>query len=69
METRRGLQRFVVLFFIEPSARKVEIAGIASAASGLWMNQIDTEIAAARANHQALGNRIIQPEGVGVGDA
>lgn len=38
--TRRGLQTFVVLFFIELSTRKVEIAGIASAANGLWMNQI-----------------------------
>src|SRR5712671_3239572 len=28
--TRRGLQRFIVLFFIELSTRKVEIAGIAS---------------------------------------
>ena len=38
--TRRGLQRFLVLFLIELSTRKVEIAGIASAASGLWMSQI-----------------------------
>jgi len=38
--TRRGLQRFFVLFFMELSTRKVEIAGIASAASGLWMSQI-----------------------------
>src|SRR5499427_4096842 len=38
--TRRGLQRFVVLFFIELSTRKVEIAGIAPIANGLWMNQI-----------------------------
>jgi hypothetical protein len=38
--TRRGLKRFVVLFFMELSTRKVEIAGIASAASGLWMSQI-----------------------------
>jgi putative transposase len=38
--TRRGLQRFIVLFFIELSARKVEIAGIATAANGLWMSQI-----------------------------
>ena len=38
--TRRGLQRFMVLFFIELSTRKVEIAGIASAANGLWMSQI-----------------------------
>ncbi len=38
--TRRGLQRFIVLFLIELSTRKVEIAGIASSANGLWMNQI-----------------------------
>jgi len=37
---RRGLQRFIVLLFIELSTRKVEIAGIAAAANGLWMNQI-----------------------------
>jgi len=29
-----------VLFFIELSTRKVEIAGIAPVANGLWMNQI-----------------------------
>ncbi len=41
--TRKGLQRFMVLFFIELielSTRKVEIAGIASLANGLWMSQI-----------------------------
>ena len=38
--TTRGLQRFVVLFFIELSSRKVEIAGIASGPNGLWMSQI-----------------------------
>ena len=38
--TRRGLQRFFVMFFIELSTRKVEIGGIASAANGLWMSQI-----------------------------
>jgi putative transposase len=31
--TRRGLQRFVVLFFMELATRKVQIAGIASAAN------------------------------------
>ena len=35
--TRQGLQRFMVLFFIELSTRKVEIAGIASVANGLSM--------------------------------
>ena len=38
--TRRGLQRFTVLFFIELSTRKVELGGIALAANGLWMSQI-----------------------------
>jgi transposase InsO family protein len=38
--TRRGLQRFMVLFFIELATRRVEIAGIAATANGLWMSQI-----------------------------
>jgi transposase InsO family protein len=38
--TRRGLQRFLVLFFLELSTRKVQIAGIAAEADGLWMSQI-----------------------------
>jgi len=38
--TAKGLQRFVVLFFIELSTRRVEIAGISAAANGLWMTQI-----------------------------
>jgi hypothetical protein len=32
--TRRGLQRFLVLFFIELSSRRVQIAGITARASG-----------------------------------
>src|SRR5262252_7852701 len=35
--TRRGLQRFVVLFFLDLATRKVEVAGIVRAANGLWM--------------------------------
>src|SRR5690349_14976393 len=38
--TCTGLTRFVVLFFIDLSTRKVEIGGIASSVNGLWMNQI-----------------------------
>jgi hypothetical protein len=38
--TKRGLQRFMVLFFIDLAARKVEIAGIARVGNGLWMSQI-----------------------------
>src|SRR5258707_10555654 len=45
--TRNGLQRFMVLFFIELSTRKVEIAGIAPAANGLWMSQIARNLTAA----------------------
>jgi hypothetical protein len=35
-----GLTRFIVLFFIELSTRRVEVGGIASQADGLWMAQI-----------------------------
>src|SRR3954452_2224908 len=42
--TRKGLQRFIVLFFLDLSTRQVEIAGIASAANGLWMSQIGRKV-------------------------
>lgn len=45
--TRRGLRRFMVLFFIDLSTRKVEIAGIGAAANGLWMSQIARNLTAA----------------------
>jgi len=38
--TPNGLQRCVVLFFMELSTRRVEIGGIARRAHGLWMSQI-----------------------------
>jgi hypothetical protein len=38
--TAKGLQRFMVLFFIELSTRRVEIAGISASANGLRMSQI-----------------------------
>ena len=38
--TRRGLQRFMVLFFIDLSTRKVEVAGIGPSGKGLWRSQI-----------------------------
>ena len=47
MWTRRGLQRFLVLFFIDLSSRKVEIAGIGAAANGLWMSQSARNLTAA----------------------
>ncbi len=42
--TRRGLKRFLILFFIDLSTRKVEIAGIASSTNGLWMSQIGRRV-------------------------
>jgi len=42
--TTRGVERFLVLFFIDLSTRRVEIAGIASHANGLWMSQIAREV-------------------------
>jgi len=38
--TPTGLRRFVVLFFMELSTRRVEIGGVASRVNGLWMTQI-----------------------------
>ena len=66
--TRRGLQRFMVLFFIDLSTGKVEVAGIAQAANGLWMSQIarnptDSEDGIAHyhseRNPQGLRNQLI----------
>jgi hypothetical protein len=38
--TRSGLTRFLVLFLIDLSTRRVEIAGIAAKANRLWMGQV-----------------------------
>jgi putative transposase len=38
--TPTGLQRFLVLFFMELSTRRVKVGGIAKVANGLWMTQI-----------------------------
>jgi transposase InsO family protein len=38
--TPTGLKRFIVLFFMEISTRRVQIGGMASRANGLWMAQI-----------------------------
>ena len=40
VRTTKGLRRFIVLFFVELSTRKVEIDGISAAANGLWMSQM-----------------------------
>ena len=38
--TSKGLTRYLVLFFIDLSTRKVAIAGIASNGNGLWISQV-----------------------------
>ena len=38
--TRQGLTRFIVLFLIDLSTRRVEVAGVAREANGLWMSQV-----------------------------
>jgi transposase InsO family protein len=38
--TRSGLTRFLVLSLIDLSTRRVEIAGIATKADGIWMGQV-----------------------------
>lgn len=47
--TTRGLQRMIVLFFLELATRKVEIAGIAANVNGLWMQQIGRNLTDAEA--------------------
>ena len=38
--TRKGSTRFLVLFLIDLASRRVEIAGVAREANGLWMGQV-----------------------------
>ena len=38
--TPKGLTRYIVLFLMDLSTRRVHIAGMASRANGLWMAQV-----------------------------
>jgi putative transposase len=38
--TRKGLTRYIVLFLMDLSTRRVHVAGMASQANGLWMAQV-----------------------------
>jgi transposase InsO family protein len=38
--TKNGLQRFMVLYFIELSTRRVQLGGIARCPNGFWMGQV-----------------------------
>ena len=42
--TYSGLERFFVLFFLDLSTRRVEIAGVAAAANRFWMTQIGRNV-------------------------
>jgi hypothetical protein len=42
--TLKGLQRFVVLFFIELSSRTVQLGGIAKCPNAFWMEQIGRNV-------------------------
>ena len=42
--TLSGLQRFMVLFFIELSSRRVQLGGIAKCPNGLWMEQVSRNV-------------------------
>jgi transposase InsO family protein len=42
--TTKGLQRFIVLFFIQLSTRRVQFGGIAQCPNGFWMEQIGRNI-------------------------
>jgi putative transposase len=42
--TGRGLTRFAVLFFLELSTRRVEIAGITAAPDAAWMSQVSRNV-------------------------
>jgi len=42
--TRKGLQRFIVLFFIQLSSRRVQFGGVARCPNGFWMEQIGRNV-------------------------
>jgi putative transposase len=56
--TRRGLQRFRVLFFLDLSSRRVKIAGIGTQAHGLWMSPIARDLTDS-ADGLLLGKRFL----------
>jgi hypothetical protein len=45
--TASELKRFLVLFFLDVSTRRVEIAGVASTANGFWMSQVGRDVTGA----------------------
>ena len=60
--TQKGLRRFVVLFFIDLSSRRVELGGIARSPNGLWMEQVgrnmtDCEAGMLRAKRYLIHDR------------
>ncbi len=56
--TRKGLTRFLVLFLIDVSSRRVEIAGVTSEGNRLWMSQVARNLSDA-AEGFLLGKRYL----------
>ena len=59
--TRKGLTRFLVLFLIDLSSRRVEIAGVTREANGLWMTQVARNLSDA-AEGFLIGKRYLIPD-------
>ena len=57
--TRRGLTGFLVLFLMDLSSRKVQIAGVTRDANGLWMSQVARNLSDA-AEGFLIGKRLIR---------
>jgi transposase InsO family protein len=60
--TLKGLQRFMILFFIELSSRRVQLGGVAKCQNGLWMEQVgrnvtDCEDGILKANRYLIHDR------------
>ncbi|HEY6290287.1 MAG TPA: IS3 family transposase [Terriglobia bacterium] len=56
--TRQGLTRFLVLFLIDLSSRKVQIAGVTREANGVWMSQVSRNLLDAEEGF-LIGNRYL----------
>ena len=56
--TRQGLTRFIVLFLIDLSTRRVEVAGVTREATGLWMSQVGRNLCDAAAGF-LIGKRYL----------
>lgn len=63
--TKKRLQRFVVLFFIDLSSRRVELGGIARTPNGFWMEQVGRNITDCEEGILKTKRYIIHDRGIG----